>query len=96
MEEKKRLIYPDLLRIISIFSVLVLHAVGEIWGDIPDILTADEWIDVYLKNYKCKKYLFVVDKTEKYKDNIVEKISNKSHFSNNCEYVVLINRNLDK
>lgn len=68
----------------------------ETWGDIPDILTADEWIDVCLKNYKCKKYLFIVDKTEKYKDNIVEKISNKSHFSNNCEYVILINRTLNE
>ena len=42
MEEKKRLIYPDLLRIISIFSVLVLHAVGEIWGDIP--IQSKSWV----------------------------------------------------
>lgn len=68
----------------------------EIWGNIPHILNADEWIDVCLKNYKCKKYLFVVDKTEKYKDNIVEKISNKSHFSNNTEYIILIDKTLDE
>ena len=42
MEEKKRLIYPDLLRIISIFSVLVLHAVGEIWRDIP--IQSKSWV----------------------------------------------------
>lgn len=64
----------------------------ETWGGIPDILTADEWIGVCLKNYDCKKYLFVVDKTTEYAGNVVEKISNKSHFSNNSEYVVLINK----
>ena len=35
MEEKKRLIYPDILRIVSIFGVIVLHCVGELWDQIP-------------------------------------------------------------
>ncbi len=52
-------------------------------------LTCDEWIDICLKKYKCKKYLFVVDHTEKYKDRIVEKLDKKSHFGNIVEYVVL-------
>ena len=43
-----------------------------------------------LEKYKCEKYLFVVDKTEKYKNYIVEKLEKKSHFGNICEYVVLI------
>ena len=52
--------------------------------------TCDEWIDICLEKYKCKKYLFVVDKTEKYKDKIVETITNKSHFGTNEEMVILI------
>lgn len=55
-------------------------------------LTCDEWIDVCLKRFDCKKYLFVVDKTEKYKDHIVDEIVNKSHLGTNTEYVVLIER----
>lgn len=52
--------------------------------------SCDEWIDICLKKYKCKKYLFVVDETEKYKNNIVEVITNKSHFGTNIEYIILI------
>lgn len=62
----------------------------EIWHQDIEILSADEWIDVCLKNYKCKKYLFVVDKTSKYKDFVVEEIKNTSHFGSNSELVVLI------
>lgn len=51
--------------------------------------SCDEWIDICLEKYKCEKYLFVVDKTEKYKNYIVEKLEKKSHFGNICEYVVL-------
>ena len=53
-------------------------------------LSCDEWIDACLERFECNKYIFVVDKTEKYKDNIVWEISNKSHFSKNKEYVVLL------
>ena len=52
--------------------------------------TCDEWIDLCLEKYKCKKYLFVVDKTEKYKNYIVEELDKKSHFGNIKEYVILI------
>lgn len=53
--------------------------------------SCDEWIDLCLDKYRrCKKYLFVIDETEKYKDNIVEVITNKSHFGSNNEYVILI------
>ena len=58
-------------------------------------LTCDEWIDVCLKRFDCKKYLFVVDKTEKYKDRIVDEIVNKSHLGTNTEYVILISRDND-
>lgn len=62
----------------------------ELWNDNELIMTCDQWIDECLKRFKCKNYLFVVDNTEKYKDNIVEEICNKSHFGNNKEYVILI------
>lgn len=53
--------------------------------------TCDEWIDICLQKYKCKKYLFVVDETEKYKDRIVENLQNKKGlFSNRQEFVILI------
>ncbi len=52
--------------------------------------SCDEWIDICIEKYKCKKYLFVVDETEKYRDKIVETLTNKSHFGSNNEYVVFI------
>lgn len=54
--------------------------------------TCDEWIDICLEKYKCKKYLIVVDETEKYKDYIVDQIQNKSHFGTNFEKVLLIEK----
>lgn len=62
----------------------------EQWNDDELVMTCDQWIDECLKRFKCKNYLFVVDSTEKYKNNIVEEICNKSHFGNNKEYIVLI------
>lgn len=51
-------------------------------------MTCDEWIEVVLSKYKCKQYLFVVDKTEKYKDKIAEVLRNRSHMNENCELVL--------
>ena len=64
----------------------------EHWNIKNDLIekTCDEWIDECLNRFKCKTYLFVVDETEKYKDYIVEEISNNSHFGNNKEYVIKI------
>ena len=58
-------------------------------------LSCDDWIDICLRKFKCKRYLFVVDdrSTVKYKNNVVEKIKNRSHFGSNFEYVVLIENN---
>ena len=52
--------------------------------------TCDEWIDLCIEKHKCSKYLFVIDKTEKYKDYIVETLTNTSHFGSNNEHVILI------
>lgn len=66
------------------------YCLKEIWNENETNLSCDEWIDECLTRFKCKRYVFVVDKTEKYKDKIVEEISNKSHFSNSKEYVIVI------
>ncbi len=62
----------------------------EIWNKEETNLSCDEWIDVCLSRFKCKKYLFVVDKTEKYSDNIVEYLDNKNHLYSINEKVILI------
>lgn len=63
----------------------------ENWNGDKDVnKTCDEWIDICMQKYKCKKYLFVVDDTLKYKNNIVETITNKSHFGQNQEYVIIL------
>lgn len=55
------------------------------------IKSCDEWIDVCLQKFKCSKYLFVVDHTEKYSDYVVQKIQNNSTFGKGAkEYVILI------
>ncbi len=64
----------------------------ENWHQDIEVLSADDWIDVCLNNYKCKAYLFVVDKTEKYKSYIVEEFHNKSYLNENSEQVILIKR----
>lgn len=51
-------------------------------------LSCDEWIEMVLQKYKCKNYLFVVDKTKKYENNIVERLGNKSHMNENDEFVL--------
>lgn len=62
----------------------------EIWNQEIKNKSCDEWIDEILNRYKCKEYLFIVDKTEKYKDYVVEEFVNKSHFNSNSEYLIKI------
>lgn len=63
----------------------------EEWGDGPiQNKSCDEWIDACMKKYKCKRYVFVVDSTQKYKDCIVDKIDNQSHLGTNGELIVVI------
>lgn len=62
----------------------------ENWNMPLQNLLCDEWIDIVLKNIKVDKYLFVVDDTHKYKNYIVETLTNTSHFGHNNEYVILI------
>ena len=65
----------------------------EQWLDVkPDKRNCDDWIDECLNRFKCKRYLFVVDNTERYKDYIIDEIHNKSHFNKNNEYVIMIKK----
>ena len=63
----------------------------EQYPDVPIMkLSQDELIDECLKRFKCRKYLFVVDNTTKYKDYIVETIVNKS-YNSKPEYIIFFN-----
>ena len=62
----------------------------ENWNQVIKNIPCDQWIDECLKRFKCKNYLFVVDNTKKYKNNVVEEICNKSHFGLNTEKIILI------
>lgn len=64
----------------------------ENWNQSIEDLTCDEWIDICLKNYSCKAYLFVVDQTTKYKEFIVEELVNRSHFASSSEKVIFIKK----
>ena len=65
----------------------------EQWLDVPiDMRTCDDWIDLCLNHFKCQRYVFVVDETKKYKDHIVDTITNKSHMNKNNEYIVIIDK----
>ena len=62
----------------------------ETYGGETEFKSCDEWIDECLERFKCKRYVFVVDETEKYKSNVVEEIQNSSHFSKMKEKIVMI------
>lgn len=64
----------------------------EHWNEKNDEVekSCDEWIDICLKKFNCKKYLFIIDETEKYKNYIVETLVKKSHFGERKEFVILI------
>lgn len=66
------------------------YSLKETWGSPIVDKTCDEWIDICLKNFKCKTYMFVVDETTKYSQYVVEELKNQSHLSNNTEKVILI------
>lgn len=62
----------------------------EIWNESETDYTCDMWITQCITRYDCKKYLFVIDSTERYKDYIIDEITNSSHFGAKKEYIVLI------
>ena len=66
------------------------YGLKEIWNENETNYTCDMWIAQCITRYDCKKYLFVVDSSERYKDYIIDEITNSSHFGNRKEYIVLI------
>ena len=68
------------------------YAGKEIYSEEKVFKNCDEWIDHILKNYKCKRYVFVVDETVKYSEYIKETITNTSHFGMNNEYIIVIDQ----
>lgn len=65
----------------------------EQWIDCPvTAALCDEWIDECLKRYHCRRYVFVVDHSEKYTNYIKEEILSKSHYNNTSEYLIVIDR----
>lgn len=71
----------------------------EIWRNSKDEniecpLTCDEIIEKCLDNYKCKKYVFIVDETStKYDKYVSEYITNKGYIKANTEQM---NKNFEK
>lgn len=66
------------------------YGLKEIWNEHETNYTCDMWIAQCIIRYDCEKYLFVVDSSERYKDYIIDEITNSSHFGNRKEYIVLI------
>lgn len=65
----------------------------EQWVEVPvDARSCDDWIDVCLKNFDCKRYVFVVDETTKYKDCVVDMIHGKSHVTSGNELLIVIDK----
>ncbi len=64
----------------------------EKWNQKIKILSCDEWIKICLDRFSCRRYVFVVDDTLKYKKYIKETLKNTSHFSSSNEYVVMIDK----
>ena len=62
----------------------------EIYGQEKDFMNCDDWIDICLQRFECRRYVFVVDTTEKYKDKVVMQLSNSSHFSKSKEQVIVL------
>ena len=52
-------------------------------------MTCDEWIDVCLSKFKCKRYIFVVDKTDKYKDKVVGHCNNNGMIGKNGKEMIV-------
>ena len=63
----------------------------EHWNNPTEVdKSCDEWISECLKRFDCRKYLFVVDSTERYKDSVVKTLFSKSHLAEARELVILI------
>ena len=88
-----RLVERDILSTVGEFPCLFTcppYSDKETWVTDTDTRSCDDWILECLRRYRCRKYLFVIDKTTKFSKYIVDTSHNKSHFGRNSEYVVMI------
>ena len=61
----------------------------EEYQDVHNIHTSDEWIDICLNNFKCKRYVFIVKHTERYADKIVDTLNNRYDFIDDYEIILI-------
>jgi len=64
----------------------------EIWSNKHNYMDEDYYIDLCLNKFNCKKYIFVVRNTKKYKNNIVEYIEGESHIAKSKEAIIVITK----
>ena len=64
----------------------------ETYSDETVFKSCDEWIDECLRRFNCHRYVFVVDRTEKYKDDIEFDINKNSHLYRTQEFVIVIDQ----
>lgn len=64
----------------------------EIYSNETEFKTCDEWITECLSRFKCKRYVFVVDSTDRYSQYVVENISTTSHLNTINECIVVIDK----
>lgn len=64
----------------------------EIYNTEKVFKTCDEWITECISRFKCSRYVFVVDNTDRYVKFVKESITSQSHLNKVFEYVVVIDR----
>lgn len=64
----------------------------ETYGTETIFKTCDKWIDECLTRFDCRRYVFVVNETEKFNDNVKEELKSNSHFSHTTELVIVIDK----
>lgn len=64
----------------------------EVYATETKFLSCDDWIEECLRRFKCKKYVFVIDHTEKFKNCVKEELKSTSHFNSVNETVVVISQ----
>lgn len=64
----------------------------EVYANETVFKSCDGWILECLVRFECKRYVFVVDKTDRYSKYVVEILKSTSHFATSQEQVVVIDR----
>lgn len=90
---KGTVIEKDVLKSQGDYSCLLTcppYGDKEIYNNESVFKSCDEWIHECLFRFNCKRYVFVVDHTSDFAENIVEEIKTSSHYNTISEYVVVI------